>query len=79
MSDFGYPCEWCEGTVQKKQLNREMFRHARGFAILESVTVGVCDKCGRKYYDAATLRRVEEIVLHSEKAERTETVPVAHV
>ena len=78
MSNYGYQCEWCTGTVREKSLAREVFRHARGFVILEDVPVGVCDKCGRKYYAAATLRRVEEIVLHREKAERMESVPVAH-
>ena len=79
MSNYGYQCEWCDGTVRKKILAREAFRHAHGFAILEDVPVGVCDKCGRKYYAASTLRRVEEVILHHEKAERTEAIPVAHV
>ena len=78
MSNFGYQCEWCDGTVNEKNLSREVFRHARGFVILEDVPAGVCDKCGRKYYSAATLKRVEEIALHNERAERTESVPVAH-
>jgi len=78
MSNFGYRCEWCDGTVNQKTLSREAFRHARGFVILEDVPAGVCDKCGRKYYPATTLKRVEEIALHNERAERTESVPVAH-
>jgi len=78
MSNFGYRCEWCDGTVNQKTLPREAFRHARGFVILEDVPAGVCDKCGRKYYPATTLKRVEEIALHTERAERTESVPVAH-
>jgi YgiT-type zinc finger domain-containing protein len=79
MSNYDYQCKWCEGTVREKKLAREAFRHAKGFVILEDVPVGVCDKCGRKYCAATTLRRVEEVVLHREKAERTEPVPVAHV
>lgn len=79
MSNYGYQCEWCDGTVREKMLAREAFRHARGFVILEDVPVGTCDKCGRKYYAAGTLRRVEEIVLHRERADRTEAIPVAHV
>ena len=78
MSDYGYHCEWCEGTVREKIMPREVFRHARGFVILEDAPVGVCDNCGHKYYSAKILHRVEGIVLHREKAERTEAIPVAH-
>lgn len=78
MSKFEYQCEWCEGTVKKKPVPREVFRHARGFVMLEEVEIGVCDQCGRKYYDAKVLRRVEEIALNRDKAERTESIPVAH-
>lgn len=78
MSEFNYTCEWCKGSVRKKTVPREVFRHTRGYVILEDVAIGVCDQCGRKYYDAKTLRRVEEIALHRDKAERTESVPVAH-
>lgn len=78
MSNYDYRCEWCDGTVREKILPREVFRHARGFVILEDVSVGMCDKCGRKYYSAPVLHRVEEIALDREKAERTETIPVAH-
>ena len=78
MSNFGHQCEWCDGTVQEKQLPREVFRHATGFVILEDVPVGVCDKCGRKYYSAKTLHRVEAIATHRADADRTESIPVAH-
>ena len=79
MSNFGYQCEWCSGVVRAKTLAREVFRHARGFVILEEVPVGVCDRCGRKYYPATVLRRVEEIALNQVKADRTESVPVGHL
>ena len=77
MSNFGYQCEWCDGKVAEKLLHHEMFRHARGFVILENVSVGACDKCGRKYYNAKVLHRVEEIAQNRDKAERTEAIPVA--
>jgi YgiT-type zinc finger domain-containing protein len=77
MSNYGHRCEWCDGTIHEKILEREVFRHARGFVILEDAPVGVCDKCGHKYYPAALLHRVEEIALNREKAERCETIPVA--
>ena len=78
MNESEYRCEWCEGTVREKILAREVFRHTRGFVILENVPVGCCDKCGRKYYGAKILHRVEDIVLKREKADHTEQVLVAH-
>lgn len=43
---YSYRCEYCEGTVQPKAVEREAFKHHRGFVILEQVTIGVCDVCG---------------------------------
>lgn len=78
MSEFGYQCEWCDGTVRRQVLPREVFELACGFVILEDVTVGVCDKCDHRYYPAKVVRRAEAIALGRRKAERTERVPVAH-
>lgn len=75
---FGYRCEYCEGTVREKRVEREAFKHKAGFVILEDVVIGVCDKCGNRYYSADTLKRVDGIASGEITAERTETVPVAH-
>jgi hypothetical protein len=34
MSEFGYGCEHCEGTVRAKRVQREAFKHTAGFVIL---------------------------------------------
>jgi len=75
---FGYRCEYCEGTVREKQVEREAFKHKAGFVILENVVIGVCDKCSIRYYSADTLKRVHVIATGRIPAERTEQVPVAH-
>jgi len=75
---FGYRCNYCEGMVQEKQVEREAFKHKNGFVILEDIVVGVCDKCGNRYYSADTLKRVQAIAEGKIRAERTEQVPVAH-
>jgi len=75
---FGYRCEYCEGMVREKQVEREAFKHKVGFVILENVVIGVCDKCGNRYYSADSLKRVHAIATGSIPAERTEQVPVAH-
>ena len=74
---FGYRCEYCGGIVRPKQVEREAFKHKNGFVILEDIVVGVCDRCGSRYYAATTLRRVHDIASGRATFERTEQVPVA--
>lgn len=59
MYDFG--CEHCGGQVQERSVSREVFRHKGSFVILKDVPIGVCDKCGARYFDASVVRRVAEI------------------
>jgi len=77
-TQFGYRCEYCDGMVQDKRVDREVFKHKVGFVILEDVVIGVCDKCGNRYYSAHTLKRVQSIATGKVPPERTEQVPVAH-
>lgn len=74
---YGYKCEYCDGTVQERRVKREAFKHRDGFVILEDVPIGVCDKCGYRYYHASLLRRVQEIAAKTESPVRIEQVPVA--
>lgn len=75
---YGYKCEYCDGTVRERVVKREAFKHKNGFVILEDVPIGVCDKCGTRYYHASLLKRVAEIADGKVKQEKTEQVPVAH-
>jgi YgiT-type zinc finger domain-containing protein len=74
---YGYRCEYCDGTVEERVIDREAFKHHDGFVILENVPVGVCNKCGYRYYHASLLHRVEEIAAKERPPERMELVPVA--
>ena len=76
---YGYCCEYCEGTVTPRVVERESFKHKNGFVILEDVTIGVCNSCGSRYYDAEILHVVQEIGTGRRKPERTEQVPVGHL
>lgn len=76
---YGYRCEYCEGNVQPRQVEREAFKHKNGFVILEKIIVGVCDVCGNRYYSADILHTVHEIATGKQKPERTEQSPVAHL
>ena len=74
---YGYKCEYCDGIVREKVVAQEAFKHKDGFVILENVPIGVCDKCGNRYYHASLLRRVEEIATKRKLPERIAAVPVA--
>jgi YgiT-type zinc finger domain-containing protein len=74
---FGYCCEYCEGTVRAKRVECEAFKHKSGFVILKPVTIGICDQCGNRYYSADVLQRVHAIATGKIKPERTQRVPVA--
>ena len=74
---YGYGCEYCDGTVQEKTVDREVFRHKLGFVILENVPVGVCDRCGYRYYHSTLLHRVEAVATGKLTPQRTKQIPVA--
>lgn len=76
---YGYACEHCEGTVRAKKVDREAFKHKKGFIILEGITVGVCDSCGLRYYSAEILHAVHDIATGAKPYERIEKIPVSHL
>jgi len=76
---YGYKCEYCNGTVKKTLIEKEVFKHRAGFVMLEDVPIGVCDECGYRYYHSTILRTVGEIASGKRKPERTEMIPVAHL
>ena len=73
---YDFTCEHCGGTVREHQVDREAMRHQGSFVILEDLSVGVCDKCGARYFDASILRRVTEINRSTIPSQRTIEVPV---
>ncbi len=77
MTEFGYRCEHCTGTVRAKRVKREAFKHKNRFVILEDVTVGVCDRCGNRFYTADTLHRAQEVATGAVAPERVDEIPVA--
>ncbi len=76
---YGYPCEYCDGVVQPRKVEREAFKHKTGFIILEDVTIGVCDTCGNRYYSADVLHAVHDLASGTKQPEKMAKVPVGHV
>ena len=77
--EYGYTCDQCDGTVRSKLVEREAFKHKKGFVILENVVVGICDGCGNRYYSADILHTVHEIATGKRSPERMESIPVLHL
>lgn len=73
---YNFSCEHCNGLVRERLVDREVLRHKGNFVVLEDVPIGVCEKCGARYYDASVVRRVAEIGRGMTPADRTIEVPV---
>ena len=58
---YGYKCEYCDGLVGERVVEREVLKHKDGFVVLENVPVGVCNKCGHRYYHASLLHESERM------------------
>jgi YgiT-type zinc finger domain-containing protein len=78
-NQYGQMCEHCEGTVRAKKIDKEAFKHKKGFVILEGITVGVCDACGMRYYSAEILHEVHDIATGAKAFDRIEKIPVSHI
>lgn len=76
MSLCDFPCEYCQGMVRERIVDREPISHHRGIAILENVPIGVCDHCGAHYYAATVLKRVESLLTTPGSTARTMQIPV---
>ena len=76
-SSYGFECEYCQGTVRERRVDREAFNHAKGFVILENVPIGICDACRAHYYSAEVLKRVESVIDGTTPSTHIESVPVA--
>ena len=73
---YNFRCEHCDGTVRERRVDREALRHKGSFVILEDVPIGVCGKCGARYFDASVLRRIAEIGRGMTPPVRTMEVPL---
>ncbi|MGD0090179.1 MAG: YgiT-type zinc finger protein [Planctomycetota bacterium] len=73
---YDFDCEHCGGKVAEHLMDREAFRHKGTFVILERVPIGICGKCGARYFDASVLRRVAEVGRGLRSCERKEDIAV---
>ena len=68
------PCENCRGTVRRRQVTVDL-RQGKRLCIFENVPVGVCSKCGERYYPGPTLERLDELARHGLRGAKKTPVP----
>lgn len=73
---YDFTCEHCGGIVRERIVDREALRYKGSFVVLESVPIGVCEKCGARYFDASVVRRAAEIGRGLTPSDKTLEVPV---
>jgi len=67
-------CECCGGHVKEKKVTVDVRRGDR-LCVFEHVPVGVCVRCGERYYPGPVLERLNEMALHGDLATSTVKVP----
>jgi YgiT-type zinc finger domain-containing protein len=50
-------CEYCGGQVAEKKIQVD-HRWKGHLIVVEKVPVGICARCGERYYDGTVLRRL---------------------
>lgn len=73
-------CSFCGATGVLPATTEYIYRRGGAYLIVSGVPCEECAKCGEKYYDAQTLRKIEQEFERLERAEkppaRTISVPV---
>jgi len=67
-------CDCCGGNVREKRVTVDMRFKGKLF-VFDNVPVGVCQKCGERYYRGPVLERLEELAGHKELFKEKIQVP----
>ncbi len=70
-------CEYCNGTVEEKVAQVD-FRYKGHIIYIKNVPVGVCNKCGERYFDAKVYKKLEEIARKKHKIKNKISFPLAN-
>ena len=67
-------CEYCGGMVRGRRVTVDLRRGPK-LVVFENVPIGVCSKCGERYYPGPTLERLDEFAQHALPGTKTLRVP----
>ena len=67
-------CEYCGGTVRERTITVDL-RRGDQLTIFQNVPVGVCSKCGERYYPGRTLEALDDLAQHGLAGAKAQRVP----
>ncbi len=67
-------CEYCSGPIIEKKVDLQR-KVGKKYVLIKKVPVGVCKKCGTRYYAANVLKTIESTVSSRRKPEKK--IPMA--
>ncbi len=68
-------CESCDGIVRGRRVTVDMRRGSR-LVVFKNVPIGVCSKCGERYYPGPVLERLDELAAHGVDGAKRLSVPL---
>ncbi len=68
-------CEYCGGVVRERNVTVDL-RRGDQLTVFHNVPVGVCTKCGERYYRGPLLESLDELAQHGLNGAKTRRVPV---
>ncbi len=69
-------CEFCDGVVREQVVTVDLRRGSQ-LTVFEHVPVGVCTKCGERYYPGPLLESLDALAQHCVNGAKRRAVPVA--
>jgi YgiT-type zinc finger domain-containing protein len=68
------PREYCGHPVRQRRVTVDLQRGER-LCVFRNVPVGVCSKCGERYYAGGVLEALDELAQHAVSGAKTIRVP----
>jgi YgiT-type zinc finger domain-containing protein len=68
-------CEYCGGSVKERKVTVDL-RRGDQLTIFQNVPIGVCTKCGERYYPGPVLQSLDELAAHATNGAKTKRVPM---
>lgn len=69
-------CEHCGSMVRAKRVTVDLLRGERLF-VFRNVPIGVCSKCGERYYPGPVLEQLDDLAHHGLAGAKAIRVPMA--
>ena len=67
-------CETCGGRVRERRVTIDLRRGQRLY-VFYRVPIGVCTKCGERYYPGLVLERLDQLAAHGMNGAKRLSVP----